>query len=277
MASSNTFGQSPSRWLNHIRQIKLLESTRSDAKRILSEYETTDNDAHYQEFSNDAVRIEMTYATGTCSDDSDDEDASEVWNAREWTVTRIEISPEEPIRLKDLGLDLTKFKTERRWPDSPESLVFHDKVLGLALKSTENGIETLIFFPSRDKSARLCRNSMAAKAFYIRKGWFSQARPYDFACQLMNQHANVEEVNLSAVEIGAMSTAPISVSVIARDPENDVLSYNYKVSAGKIIGQGSDVEWDLTGVVPGTYSITVGVDDGAGIIGHTITKTVVVK
>ena len=66
----------------------------------------------------------------------------------------------------------------------------------------------------------------------------------------------------------------ISVSTIAQDDENDVLVYYYEVSGGKIIGRGSKVTWDLSDVKPGTYTITVGADDGAGIEGRTVTKEI---
>lgn len=42
----------------------------------------------------------------------------------------------------------------------------------------------------------------------------------------------------------------------------DKLSYRYAVTGGEIIGSGPRVNWDLTGFQPGTYSVTVKVDDG---------------
>lgn len=71
--------------------------------------------------------------------------------------------------------------------------------------------------------------------------------------------------------------AALEISVEAIDPDDDVLIYDYKVTAGKIVGQGAKVRWDLTGVAPGVYSITVGADDGCGDCGKTITKTVTVS
>ena len=58
------------------------------------------------------------------------------------------------------------------------------------------------------------------------------------------------------------------------DPENDVLTYNYTVSGGRIVGTGANVSWDLSGLCPGTYTIVAGVDDGCGLCGKTQTKTV---
>jgi len=69
----------------------------------------------------------------------------------------------------------------------------------------------------------------------------------------------------------------ISVATRASDAENDVLTYNYTVSGGRIIGTGANVQWDMSGVTPGTYTITTGVNDGCGICGKTNTQTIVVK
>ena len=68
----------------------------------------------------------------------------------------------------------------------------------------------------------------------------------------------------------------VDAEVSVLDPENDVLTFSYKVSGGRIIGTGQKVKWDLTGVSPGTYTITVGADDGCGICGTTKTEEVTV-
>ena len=67
-----------------------------------------------------------------------------------------------------------------------------------------------------------------------------------------------------------------NVTTTAVDPENDVLTYNYTVSGGRIVGQGANVSWDLSGAQPGTYTITAGVDDGCGVCGKTQTRTITV-
>lgn len=69
----------------------------------------------------------------------------------------------------------------------------------------------------------------------------------------------------------------VGVTTTAVDPENDVLTYNYTVSGGRIVGQGANVSWDLSGVNPGTYTITAGVDDGCGVCGKTQTQTITVE
>lgn len=76
---------------------------------------------------------------------------------------------------------------------------------------------------------------------------------------------------------GCNDNKSISVATSASDPENDVLTYNYTVSGGRIVGQGANVTWDLSNAQPGTYTITTGVDDGCGVCGKTETKTVTVE
>jgi len=68
----------------------------------------------------------------------------------------------------------------------------------------------------------------------------------------------------------------VSISTTAVDKENDPLTYNYTVSGGRVVGTGSNVTWDLSGAAAGTYTVTVGVDDGCGVCGKTVTQTVTV-
>ncbi len=108
---------------------------------------------------------------------------------------------------------------------------------------------------------------------------------------ILNKPANVDSVDLNTTLItlpcrpgmvsksGACNDAPktISVATHASDPENDVLTYNYTVSGGRVVGTGANVTWDLSTAQVGTYTITTGVDDGCGICGKTDTKTIRVQ
>jgi len=92
------------------------------------------------------------------------------------------------------------------------------------------------------------------------------------------------ELKLPPPKAGNPATHPdysdelrVSVVTIASDPEGDVLTYNYTVSGGRIVGTGPSVTWDLNGVMAGTYTITAGVDDGCGLCGKTVVKTVKVE
>ena len=68
----------------------------------------------------------------------------------------------------------------------------------------------------------------------------------------------------------------VNVATHAEDAENDVLDYYYVISAGRIVGSGSNVQWDLNGVAPGTYTITARVDDSCGVCGKTMTQAVMI-
>jgi hypothetical protein len=68
----------------------------------------------------------------------------------------------------------------------------------------------------------------------------------------------------------------VNIATHAEDAENDVLDYYYVISAGHIIGSGSNVQWDLNGVTPGTYTITARVDDSCGVCGKTMTQAVMI-
>jgi len=107
---------------------------------------------------------------------------------------------------------------------------------------------------------------------------------------LINQPANVESVALDSMEVvlpcapGTVSKSgackddqTVSVRTTARDAENDNLTYSYTVSGGRVVGSGANVNWDLAGVKPGSYTITSAVDDGCGFCGKTQTQTITVR
>lgn len=123
---------------------------------------------------------------------------------------------------------------------------------------------------------------------YIGQFWIG--RRDKRAGEIENKPANVNSVTLSDTVItlpcrpgtvsrsgGCNDNKTISVATSASDPENDVLTYNYTVSGGRVVGTGANVQWDLSTAQAGTYTITTGVDDGCGICGKTDTKTIRVE
>ncbi|MBA2527083.1 MAG: PKD domain-containing protein [Pyrinomonadaceae bacterium] len=54
----------------------------------------------------------------------------------------------------------------------------------------------------------------------------------------------------------------VQLTAQATDPDNDTLLYTWSVTGGRISGEGRAVNWDLSGVNPGTYTSTVEVNDG---------------
>jgi OmpA family/Bacterial Ig domain len=50
----------------------------------------------------------------------------------------------------------------------------------------------------------------------------------------------------------------------ASDPDGDPLTYSYTATGGQIIGSGPKVEFDSTGLQPGSYTVKCSVSDGKG-------------
>lgn len=285
----NAFAQSRIPEFEKARQIKLLESTRPDVKKILKgyEYDKSEDEDLTQTFSTKNADVEITFSSGDCSDDADDTDK---WNVPKGKVTKIEISLNEPVKLKNFKFDFSDFQKEQKFHDIEDLYVYHNKNLGIAFDVNDGKIETIYFFPTRSFYASLCENeeSEELKEFYSTESFFGNTELEDRTGIISCYVASVSNLTLSADELvicpdGADNKKcsdkkmEISVDTEANDPEGDVLTYHYNISGGRIIGEGAKVVWDLSGVEPGTYTITAGVDDGCGICGTTVTKTVAVK
>jgi hypothetical protein len=306
------FAQTPRDTIEKVKQIKLLEAARDDVQRVFINYESDDYDfvEHSQEFFSDSADIEVSYSSGECQEnattDEDEkeskDDVAEIWNVVEWKATKIVINFDEAVKIENVGFNLSEFKKQKRFPDDEDfddeeepdndnnedsdSFIYHSKNLGIALIGDEKEIEKIIFYPSKSSHSKLCDNAKAKK-FASDEKWFGTKELERIVCR--NEFADVTDLVLSAEEITADCAGKtqnkkllekfnkISVQTVAVDPENDVLTYQYTVSGGKIVGQGANVVWDLTGAAPGTYTITAGVDDGCGICGRTKTQTIVVK
>jgi K319-like protein/PKD domain-containing protein len=65
----------------------------------------------------------------------------------------------------------------------------------------------------------------------------------------------------------------VDLTASAADPDNDTLLYTWSVSGGRLTGEGRTVTWDLSGVMPGTYTASVEVNDGNA---HTATSSTTV-
>lgn len=265
--------QFPLTSFDHLKEIKLLDDDRVKVRNTLSDLVTNvvDDSDYYQAFTTSDMSAEVSFSIGHCSDDD------QIWDIPKGKATAIEITPENPLELDTVQFDLSKFKKERQYIDIPDSYVYSDKTSGIAFEVRENKITTIYIFPPKTTRAKLCKTEEAKR--FASKSWFGDTKLESRRgnCGLINQFANVVNVTLSASRFETTdSNKKVIVDVMAADPENDVLTYNYFVSGGKIVGSGAEVIWDLENVPNGTYTIKVGVDDGAGIVGKTITKTVII-
>ncbi|HKO59594.1 MAG TPA: hypothetical protein VJV03_00410 [Pyrinomonadaceae bacterium] len=67
----------------------------------------------------------------------------------------------------------------------------------------------------------------------------------------------------------------VELTANATDADNDTLLYTWSVTGGTLSGEGRTVNWDLSGVNPGTYTASVEVNDGnQHLVSGTTTVTV---
>ena len=285
LMSNFIFAQSSFAEFDKVRQIRLLHDNRENVRRILAGYETDfsedDDESDSDDFSTKNAEIEVYYSAGGCSED-------EIWNADKLTVTKIEISLEKRIKVKNLGFDFSGYTKKSEDEDSPEDYVYYNENAGIAFDIEESEIREITLFPSKGNVSLLCENEIT-KEFSENEEQFIDLVLIGKTISCGNSAANVMDIVLETSEIIAdcedtekrvnctVWNKEISVEMIASDPENDPLTYQYTVSGGKIVGQGAKVVWDLSGLAVGTYTITAAVDDGCGFCGMTKTKTIIVK
>jgi outer membrane protein OmpA-like peptidoglycan-associated protein len=56
----------------------------------------------------------------------------------------------------------------------------------------------------------------------------------------------------------------VHIIAVASDPDNDPLTFTWESDGGRVVGSGTEVDLDTTGVAPTHYTITGHVDDGRG-------------
>lgn len=271
--------------LDKIKEINLLESNRDDVRRILASYNLeADEDSHYDRFSLNNSEIRINYSEGNCEEFDFD-----AFNVPEWKAIHIDIEPDNPIKLKDLKIDFSRYKKEKKFRDIDDLYAYYDKESGIVFTIRKDEIAEIEFIPPSKYYNLMCDREKAKKL---------SATSSIFENKLKNRSgfsvcisASVNKLNLSRTKIIAGCDASnsmtgktcsedaktIDISTMATDPENDVLTYDYTVTGGKIIGTGAKVVWDLSNVNPGIYTITAAVDDGCGFCGETKTKSIVVK
>jgi outer membrane protein OmpA-like peptidoglycan-associated protein len=70
--------------------------------------------------------------------------------------------------------------------------------------------------------------------------------------------------SLSIERSPILSGEHTAITCKGSDPDNDPLTYSYTASGGQITGSGSNVQFDSTGLGPGTYTVKCTANDGRG-------------
>ena len=280
------------------REIKLLKSTRSDVKAIMSEFDSNekvsysdedeDDGSVMSEFRSDNAEVRVYYSSGGCSKDEDDGDFPE-WNTPGITATKVVIIFDDTVKLKDLGLNLSGFKKRLQYEDAADDkdsifskdYIYHDEKAGIIITTDDDEVEQIVLHPPL---GRLCKNETNSEIFSGETSFVDAILQSVIFCRLLNYPSNVTNLDLKTNGVFGCedekcldAKKEISVKTTAVDLENDTLVYNYIVTGGSINGSGANVTWDLKGVPPGIYSITAGVDDGCGVCGETKSQKILVK
>jgi hypothetical protein len=71
----------------------------------------------------------------------------------------------------------------------------------------------------------------------------------------------------STAYISTNAVEKVNLKAISCDADGDSVLYTYSATGGRISGEGASAVWDLGGAPrPGTYTVSVEVDDGCGCI-----------
>ena len=268
------YSQSMSDVIERARTVKLLESDRIAVREAFFDFTIDGSYDNRDEFTFGDLDITVYYSTGEC-----DEDEDEIFETEAGKVVRIVISPSGDLEIGQLGFELSNFRKEQKYRDNDSSFIYHDKKIGIAVNVYDSDeVEDVVLFPPVNVKATPC-GSEKARDFLSMESWFGSAKLEDRTetTSCGNHAANVTGLELERDLITALTPKQIKIATMAQDPENDPLMYDYVVSAGRIIGTGANVVWDLTGVPPGTYTISARVDDGCGFCGQPVTKIVTIK
>lgn len=259
-----------------VKEIKLLESNREDVRNIFKNYDLikSDDTQHYEQFSTEKTKIEVLYSDGKCDKNYLDFDVSE------WKVVGVHlIITNGRIKPDEIGIDLSSFKRSRAY----EYYAYNDDS-GLALIYIQGRVQEIYFVPSKQSFSLLCPNNKINENASILNYLRQLKTQKQF--RLLGEIAHIKDLILEKSEIqrncnlrNQDTQSPTIIKILAKEtnPFKDELSFNYTVSGGKVIGTGTEVLWDLSGVKAGNYTITAAVDDGCGFCGATKTKTVTVK
>jgi outer membrane protein OmpA-like peptidoglycan-associated protein len=68
----------------------------------------------------------------------------------------------------------------------------------------------------------------------------------------------------SAERSSVMTGERVRINAQASDPDGDSLTYTWRTNGGQIVGSGSSVQLDTSGLAPGRYSVSTRVEDGRG-------------
>jgi len=265
--------QIPIRKFDELLKVEWLKAGTYEVTSILSEFQIdkTDADKTYRTFQSKDLNITVHLTAGACGND-------DIWQTDGHKIAAIDIELTDPIALSRINYDLTKWaRYSLRSSDTAKGSYFlHNKQLGVAIKVFNDRAEMIYLFPPDPIKAKTCDNELGKS--YSSGKWIESFVAQHSALIDTDRFPNVVSLELSNYLISKLAVErKVRVSTVGDDTDNDKIVYTYTVDAGNIIGNGTNVIWDLSGVKSGNYKITAGIDDGCGMCGRTITKELTVE
>src|SRR5687768_16845251 len=129
-----SFAQSTFPELEKARQIKLLESTADDVKRIFAGYPFVQP----RFIPGDKASVSIDYSNGRCS-------LSDTWNIPAGKVTEIIVRFRVPVYPPNMGIDLSKLTKEKIYVNRSREFIYHDKSAGIGYEVYNGDIREIIF------------------------------------------------------------------------------------------------------------------------------------
>jgi hypothetical protein len=259
-------------------ELKILAADRNLAIKLLSANTfSVSEEGNTQTFYRVNENVEVEYSTGNCvaanAPGLDWDLGSDIWNVPTGRIVRVVVEPKQPMAIEETGIDLSQFKKQEVYANRKYPVIYFNRKEGIALRVWSGSIQRIEYLPAENQYDQLCANDVMRNVLSRRNLFLTEPGPSP-ACVLYNQPANVRSVSVEQLT----TERPIfNVGVTADDPENDVLTYTYRVQAGRIEGVGARTVWNLEGAPKGTYEIKVAVDDGTGPRGLWASRLVTIK
>jgi hypothetical protein len=250
------------------QQIVVMKSKKQDVERILGEPRPGINSSDFMSFySAKNGGVTVFYSLGLCEPG---ERAG--WNFEKGIVTELDFFPYRFLPFKSLKIDRKKFK--KALVGDTDDVGYRNEADGIEYIVREGKVVMISYFPGTRFSQLECEA--------INK--LPPLKENNDPSDVTDIHLNVSELTKRCAEDAGQNSCGDSSMLVAVQiyvnnlSDRDILSYVYGVSGGKIVGVGEKVTWDLSGVEPGTYKITVGVGKGPWVkSGKSMTKTVIVR
>lgn len=221
--SASTWLDSPRGW----KGLVPLQSTRSDVSHTLGTPDRLGNT-----YDSDDATISFFYSFGQCELGED----SQRWDVPLDVVVAIRIWPKEsPVvtsrELREHGFE--KLNVELL----PGMAQYQNGSSGVMITCMDGRLSNLTIGPTSSELHHRCSRSPGPPVSYPR------GEPY---CAGIEAEADV-----------VRSGGQVRLTALCTEPNPDALTFRWLIPGGRLIGDGSTVVWDTTGLTPGTYTVVL--------------------